>query len=89
MAGKTAPKNANVLYRGREENPVVVMEVTAQGGLKLPTGAITQPKKLGNLYFELRNDIAPVNLVRIVFVCQFVMVTLLHTIRLLVRTSWD
>ena len=65
MAGKTAPKNANVLYKGREENPVVFLEVTAQGGLKLPTGAVTEPKVLGRLYFELRNDIAPVSSIAI------------------------
>lgn len=69
MAGKTAPKNANVLYRGREENPVVYMEVAAQGGLKLPTGAITEPKSLGRLYFELRNDIAPVTALCVTVYC--------------------
>jgi hypothetical protein len=60
MGGKSAQKNANVLYKGRDENPVVCLQITAQGGLKLPDGSITEPKLVGRLYFELRNDIAPV-----------------------------
>ncbi len=59
MAGKTAPNNPNVLQRGREENPVVYLDITANGGLALPFGGVTQPRLLGRLYIELRQDIAP------------------------------
>lgn len=59
MAGKTAASNPNVLHRGREENPVVFLEISTRGGLKLPMGGLTQPKLLGKLYIELRQDIAP------------------------------
>jgi len=44
----------------REENPVVFLEISTFGGTKLMDGTITQPRILGRLHFELRNDFMPV-----------------------------
>jgi peptidylprolyl isomerase len=61
QAGKTAHKNNNATAsQAREENPVVFMDVSSRGGVRLPSGVVTEPRYLGRLYFELRRDIAPV-----------------------------
>lgn len=43
----------------RDENYVVYLEIACAGGRKLRDGSITQPRNLGKLYFELRNDLVP------------------------------
>ena len=44
----------------RDSNPVVFIEITAGGGVRQLDGLMTLPRVLGRLFFELRNDIAPV-----------------------------
>jgi cyclophilin family peptidyl-prolyl cis-trans isomerase len=44
----------------REENPVVYLDITAGGGIKLLTGKISQPQLLGRMHFELRRDLVPI-----------------------------
>ena len=56
----TSPPGTKVDIMSRKENPVVFIEIMAAGGRRLRDGSITLPENLGRLYFELRNDIAPV-----------------------------
>lgn len=53
----------------RDENPVVYLEFCSPGGRQLNTGQITDPKNLGRLYFELRNDLVPVACANFLALC--------------------
>jgi hypothetical protein len=43
----------------REDNSVIYIDISTEGGRKLHTGAITKPHLIGRLYFELRCDLVP------------------------------
>ena len=58
----------------REENPVVFLEISTLGGTKLMDGTITQPRALGRLYFELRNDFVPVACSNFMGKCDYLLV---------------
>jgi cyclophilin family peptidyl-prolyl cis-trans isomerase len=61
QVGKSTQKNNDgFAQQAREENPVVFMDFSSRGGVRLPSGVVTVPRYLGRLYFELRRDIAPV-----------------------------
>jgi hypothetical protein len=56
--------------RPREQNTVIFLEVSSSGGREFPPGRISAPRLLGRLYFELRQDIAPVSAINFELLCS-------------------
>mmetsp|Transcript_16977 Transcript_16977/g.24598 ORF Transcript_16977/g.24598 Transcript_16977/m.24598 type:complete len:212 (+) Transcript_16977:58-693(+) len=54
------PQSAIAAIAPREENPVIFMDISANGGRLNKDGSISQPQLLGRLHFELRCDLIPV-----------------------------
>mmetsp|Transcript_10031 Transcript_10031/g.10136 ORF Transcript_10031/g.10136 Transcript_10031/m.10136 type:complete len:213 (+) Transcript_10031:70-708(+) len=53
-------KRPNKVVRSREDNSIVFLDIFANGGVhnKL-TGYVTEPRLLGRMYIELRQDLVP------------------------------
>lgn len=59
-AAYTPPNSDLINYCGiREDNSVIYMDISTEGGRTLRTGETTQPHLIGRLYFEIRCDLLP------------------------------